>query len=577
MASAACCCDHRRAARNLAKFAARLRRTFSKGGTEAMPTRSPCVLPQKPHIWGVSGQDESTACGGRTSGRYYLAKIGGGTLSELETGATKQVPTKKCPFCAEGINEDAIRCRFCGGIILQSPVFDMRGFLLILEPAVALALLGICYFHVHVLTLPFYVAAVITSLTVVAATTIAWDEADLATSAPPGKVQRPRPFAWFLFVLCMWAIAYPAHMFRRRTRLVPGVQAVASPGVALLLTLTLVAGTLGLLHLTHLKLEEIRLGQERAAEAQREAQRAMAVRMEKIENPPLTLEVTWASSVQRINTRIGDYYTASEGHHYLSLTAKVKLAEDAVAPVFITADSFRLVAPSGKELREETESDMSLWKPFLHRAIAPGKWDNGTLLFIDDSSLSGIYELQWNGARVSAKFNPVEIDVGNLKASNQKNRKWATEQLLQIGPEALPELLRAQRKTFSEDEDVQAGVANLVKRLASRSIPQLVAALQDKEIAGQAAFALSQIGKPAAGAVPALTELAKASDTRLRSLAILALSKMGVAARPAFEILTAALGDPDDLTRRYAAEALKGIGADGRAAVAAAGKNGEKP
>jgi HEAT repeat protein len=71
--------------------------------------------------------------------------------------------------------------------------------------------------------------------------------------------------------------------------------------------------------------------------------------------------------------------------------------------------------------------------------------------------------------------------------------------------------------------------------------------------------------------------LAKDGDTRLRSLAILALSKMGVAARPAFEPLKAALADPDELTRKYAADALKGIGADGRAAVTAAGKDGEKP
>jgi len=108
-----------------------------------------------------------------------------------------------------------------------------------LEPTVAFGLLAIWYVKIPVLSLPTFVAAVIASLTVVAATTIAWDEAELSNSAPPGKGQRPRPFAWFFFVLGFWAIAYPAHMFRRRRRLPPGLQAVANSGVALLLTVAL--------------------------------------------------------------------------------------------------------------------------------------------------------------------------------------------------------------------------------------------------------------------------------------------------------------------------------------------------
>jgi len=548
------------------------------GGT---PSRNEPKLERSTMPCPSCGKDVNTAasfCPHCLNPPHALSPQQGSACPPPTSSQTPVNDTKDCSFCGGTINAEALKCRLCGALLQQFPVFDMRGFLLLLEPTVAFGLLAIWYVKIPVLSLPTFVAAVIASLTVVAATTIAWDEAELSNSAPPGKGQRPRPFAWFFFVLGFWAIAYPAHMFRRRRRLPPGLQAVANSGVALLLTVALLLMSTHLLYVSHLRQQEIAADEEKAARLAEATQREMAAHLEKVEKLPLTLEVTSAASNQRINTRFGGYYPAPAGHHYLRLVVKVQLGDDAAAPVFIAADSFRLVTPSGKTLSEETESDMSLWRPFGQRTIAPGKWDSGNLVFIDDSSLSGRYELQWNGEKASVAFNPVEIDVSLLKGRTREWTKWAREQLLQIGPEALPALLHAQRSTFSDDQqDFQADLADLVRRLAARSVPQLVASLGDRETAGQAAFAISQVGKGAAAAVPSLTELAKDSDPRLRGLAILALSRMGGAAKPAFEPLKAALTDPDEMTRMYAADALNGIGAEGRAAVVAAGRNAAKP
>jgi hypothetical protein len=83
MASAACCCDHRRADRRRAKFAARFRLALSKDGCKAIPTRSGKRLHQKPHGWGniriLVPTDQSTRTVERHRDKAFFNSTGGMT------------------------------------------------------------------------------------------------------------------------------------------------------------------------------------------------------------------------------------------------------------------------------------------------------------------------------------------------------------------------------------------------------------------------------------------------------------------------------------------------------------------
>ncbi|HEY9296801.1 MAG TPA: HEAT repeat domain-containing protein [Phormidium sp.] len=103
-----------------------------------------------------------------------------------------------------------------------------------------------------------------------------------------------------------------------------------------------------------------------------------------------------------------------------------------------------------------------------------------------------------------------------------------------------------------------------LRKMGSSAIPALIAALQEKQIRGGAAFALGAIGAEAKTAIPQLIELLKDEDEQVRLDAAVALRRIG---SPAVSALVEALKDQNLLVRRGATFALAGIGAEAKSTI----------
>jgi HEAT repeat protein len=165
-------------------------------------------------------------------------------------------------------------------------------------------------------------------------------------------------------------------------------------------------------------------------------------------------------------------------------------------------------------------------------------------------------------------------------------RKWVTEALSRISPEAVPALVavmeerdaflwyrvkEALRWTGPSGAGAEAGPEESLVRTepaATASLPTLVKALggEDAFQRQSAEVALGRIGAPA---VPALVEALEGKDDFPRHRAAEALGRIGSAAAAAVPALIQALGDREPLLRYRAAEALARMGPTAATAVPA--------
>jgi HEAT repeat protein len=139
--------------------------------------------------------------------------------------------------------------------------------------------------------------------------------------------------------------------------------------------------------------------------------------------------------------------------------------------------------------------------------------------------------------------------IGGLAAKALKN----------IGPPAVPALLRALRTSSVADRKRVIDVFESMGPQARASVPALRDALQDEAVCVEAAFALWKIEPKNDATIPALIRCLRGQDLDNRREAAWMLSHIGPDAREAVPALLAALSDPASLDRARVTDALKKI------------------
>ena len=157
-----------------------------------------------------------------------------------------------------------------------------------------------------------------------------------------------------------------------------------------------------------------------------------------------------------------------------------------------------------------------------------------------------------------------------LDHENERVRVSVIHIFSQMGPPAAGAVPVLNERLLDTSEPLRSDIAGALGQIRDpRSIPVLIQVLDDGDpaVRNTSAGALGHIGEPASAAVPALTAALNDPDAGVRYSVAFALGQMGPAAVVASPALVQTLGDLDPIVATKAMIALMKIGPPAKAAL----------